>query len=73
LGSDLKALWAIPDITDSGTRNPFIITAVMVGLATYLTVYNLENISGVVRRAYQTLGLLRRKQSHDRPVELAEV
>jgi hypothetical protein len=69
----LKALWAIPDIADSGTRNPFIITAVMVGLATYVTVYNLENISGVLGRVYQTLGLFKGKPTHDRPVELAEV
>lgn len=69
----LKALRAIPDIADSGTRNPLIITAVMVGLATYVTVYNLENILGVLGRAYQALGYFEGKPTYNKPVEPAEV
>jgi hypothetical protein len=56
---DVQALWAIPDITDSATRNPFVITAVFVGLLTYLIVFNLENIAsrvgGTFRKRRETL------------------
>ncbi|KAA8641770.1 uncharacterized protein ATNIH1004_010709 [Aspergillus tanneri] len=40
------ALWAIPDIQNSSTRNPFIITSVVVGLITFLVAFNMENVKG---------------------------
>ncbi|KAK3173473.1 hypothetical protein OEA41_006802 [Lepraria neglecta] len=46
------ALWAIPNITGSGTRNPFIITAIIVGFVTYITVFNLGNIAELSSRTY---------------------
>ncbi|KAJ5803202.1 uncharacterized protein N7503_005652 [Penicillium pulvis] len=46
------ALWAIPNITDGGTTNAFVITAVIVGFVTYAIVFNLENIAGVFGRLY---------------------
>jgi hypothetical protein len=39
-------------MTDSGTRNPFIITAVIVGFITYIIVFNLGNIAELSRRTY---------------------
>ncbi|KAJ6779951.1 hypothetical protein PWT90_06597 [Aphanocladium album] len=47
------ALWAIPNITDGGTRSPFIATAILVGAATYAIVFNLENIAGFFGELYQ--------------------
>lgn len=41
------ALWAIPNITDSATRNPFVITATVVGLATLVVTFNLDIIVGL--------------------------
>jgi hypothetical protein len=46
------SLWAVPDITEDTTRNPFIITAVLVGLVTYIIVFNLGNIAGLFGRKY---------------------
>ncbi|KAF3389537.1 Ankyrin-1 [Penicillium rolfsii] len=47
------ALWAIPDISNSSTRNPFIITSVIVGFTSLLVAFNLENIASSVGKAYQ--------------------
>ncbi|UKZ74918.1 hypothetical protein TrVFT333_002588 [Trichoderma virens FT-333] len=44
------ALWAIPNITNSSTRTPFIATSIIVGLITLLITFNMERISGVVKR-----------------------
>lgn len=44
---DLQALWAIPNITDSATWNPFVITATIVGLVTLVVAFNLEIIVGL--------------------------
>lgn len=62
-----KALWAIPNITDSGTRGPFVITSAIVGLITLLVVFNLENIAGSMGKVYQcwrdkVLGHMRSKK-----------
>jgi len=46
------ALWAVPNINQSNIRHPFIITAVIVGVVTYLIVFNLENITGLFGRIY---------------------
>ncbi|OAA73364.1 hypothetical protein ISF_00265 [Cordyceps fumosorosea ARSEF 2679] len=46
------ALWAIPNITDQHTQTPFIITAVLTGLVTYLAVFNLENLAQLPGRVY---------------------
>lgn len=46
------ALWAIPNITDKSTRNPFIVTAVVVGFVTYAIVFNLDNIARSCSRVY---------------------
>lgn len=43
----LQALWAIPNIRDSSTRTPFIVTAVFIGLATYFTVFNLNALASL--------------------------
>ncbi|KAM0168178.1 hypothetical protein ACHAPF_011254 [Botrytis cinerea] len=47
------ALWAIPNITDSGTRNPFITTSIIVGFVTYMIVFNLGNIANHCTRLYE--------------------
>ncbi|TEY54959.1 hypothetical protein BOTCAL_0234g00140 [Botryotinia calthae] len=47
------ALWAIPNITDSGTRDPFILTTVLVGFVTYMIVFNLGNIVTQSKRIYE--------------------
>ncbi|KAL7792023.1 ankyrin repeat-containing domain protein [Trichoderma ceciliae] len=47
------ALWAIPDITDSGTRTPFIITCITVGLITLLVTFNMGRIAEMMRRVLQ--------------------
>ncbi|KAI0118811.1 ankyrin repeat-containing domain protein [Nemania sp. FL0031] len=47
------ALWAIPDITDSATKVPFVITSAIVGLVTLLVAFNLENIAGSMGRVYR--------------------
>lgn len=49
---NLQALWAIPNMTDSSTRTPFIITTFVIGFITYIIVFNLGNISGIVERFY---------------------
>ncbi|KAF7881095.1 uncharacterized protein EAF02_006986 [Botrytis sinoallii] len=63
------ALWAIPDITSSGTRSPFILTTILVGFVTYLIVFNLGNIVKQSRRVYEPLraGVIKQicKQSSD--------
>lgn len=48
-----KAIWAIPNINDSETRNPFIITSVIVGFITLFISFNLENITTLGWRLYQ--------------------
>ncbi|PCH05679.1 Hypothetical protein PENO1_021120 [Penicillium occitanis (nom. inval.)] len=47
------AIWAIPNIADSDTRNPFIITSVIVGFITLLISFNLENITTLGWRLYE--------------------
>jgi hypothetical protein len=47
-----QALWAIPDITESGTRNHFVITSTIVGLITLFVAFNLENIAGSTGKLY---------------------
>lgn len=39
---EYKALWAIPNITDTSTRTPFIIAAVLIAFVTYMIVFNLN-------------------------------
>ncbi|KAM0460764.1 hypothetical protein ACHAO4_001556 [Trichoderma viride] len=46
------ALWAVPDISNNDTRTPFIITTILVGCATYIVVFNLENIVDIMRKSY---------------------
>ncbi|KAK4233010.1 hypothetical protein C8A03DRAFT_19825 [Achaetomium macrosporum] len=46
------ALWAIPDIAESSTRNPFIITSTIVGLITLFVAFNLENITRSIGKVY---------------------
>jgi len=41
----LKALWAIPNITESTTRNPFIIAAILIAFVTYMVVFNLNALA----------------------------
>jgi hypothetical protein len=38
--------------SESNTRNPFIITACLVGLVTFIVVFNLGNIAGLVGEVY---------------------
>ncbi|TGO44491.1 hypothetical protein BOTNAR_0812g00010 [Botryotinia narcissicola] len=63
------ALWAIPNITSSGTRSPFILTTILVGFVTYMIVFNLGNIVKQSRRVYEPyrLGVIKQicKQSPD--------
>ena len=37
--------WSVPNATDSGTRNPLIITSLFIGLATYAIAFNLNNLA----------------------------
>ncbi|PON30529.1 hypothetical protein TGAM01_v200969 [Trichoderma gamsii] len=46
------ALWAVPDISNKDTRTPFIITTILVGFATYIVVFNLENIVDILGKSY---------------------
>ncbi|KAI0509403.1 hypothetical protein F5B22DRAFT_328250 [Xylaria bambusicola] len=46
------ALWAIPNINEGSTRNPFIITSVIVGLVTLLIAFNLEKLLGSIGQVY---------------------
>lgn len=46
------ALWAIPDITEVNTRNPFIGTSFLVGFFTYAVVFNLGNMSSFLGGVY---------------------
>lgn len=48
------ALWAIPNITDQKTKIPFIVTATLVGLVTYVVVANLGNIIEFLARAFRS-------------------
>lgn len=48
------ALWAIPNIEQDGTRVAFSVTALVLGLVTYLTVANLENVVYVIKGFYST-------------------
>ncbi len=48
----LQALWAIPNITDNSTRDPFVITSAIVGLITLVIAFNLENIIGLIGKFY---------------------
>lgn len=45
-------LWAIPNINENTTRNPFICTTFLVGFCTYAVVFNLGNISAFLGGAY---------------------
>ncbi|KUL83782.1 hypothetical protein ZTR_06613 [Talaromyces verruculosus] len=49
------SIWAIPNIADSDTRNPFIITSVVVGFISLLISFNLENITTLGWRLYEGL------------------
>jgi hypothetical protein len=46
------ALWAVPNMTNSGTRDPFILTAVIVSFITYMIVFNLGNIAQLFGQIY---------------------
>ncbi|KAH8693491.1 hypothetical protein GQ44DRAFT_695114 [Phaeosphaeriaceae sp. PMI808] len=46
------ALWAIPNINQGSTRNPLIITAIIVGFVTYVIVFNLGNLAELSGRLY---------------------
>ncbi|KAF7937244.1 uncharacterized protein EAE98_001558 [Botrytis deweyae] len=63
------ALWAIPDITSSSTRSPFILTTILVGFVTYMIVFNLGNIVKQSTRVYEPFreGVIKQicKQSAD--------
>lgn len=48
----IQALWAIPNITISSTRTPFIVTAFLVGLATYFIVFNLDSLASLGWKRY---------------------
>lgn len=48
-----QALWAIPNITDNGTRTPFIVTATMVSVVSLLVTFNMEKIATIIQRGYQ--------------------
>jgi hypothetical protein len=50
-----QALWAIPNITDSSTRTPFIIAAVLTGLVTYMIVFNLNTLVSLGWATYSGL------------------
>jgi hypothetical protein len=39
-------------MTIPSTRNPFIITTVLVGIMTYVIVFNMMNISGILGQRY---------------------
>ncbi|KAL7935803.1 hypothetical protein V8C35DRAFT_262360 [Trichoderma chlorosporum] len=56
------ALWAIPNITDDGTRTPFILTATMVSLITLLVTFNMEKIAVIIQRGYRYFGSYIAKQ-----------
>ncbi|TGO08518.1 hypothetical protein BTUL_0205g00200 [Botrytis tulipae] len=47
------ALWAIPNITSSGTRSPFILTTILVGFVTYMIVFNLGNVVKQWKKLYE--------------------
>ncbi|KAF7897147.1 hypothetical protein EAF00_005375 [Botryotinia globosa] len=47
------ALWAIPNITSSGTRSPFILTTTLVGFVTYMIVFNLGNVVDQWKKLYE--------------------
>lgn len=47
-----QALWAIPNILDTGTKIPFIISSVVVALVTLIIAFNLENLTGLIGRVY---------------------
>ncbi|ETS77276.1 hypothetical protein PFICI_11150 [Pestalotiopsis fici W106-1] len=46
------ALWAIPNLSERATLNSFIITSVVVGVATLLIAFHLENIASLFRGKY---------------------
>ncbi|ETS81000.1 hypothetical protein PFICI_06002 [Pestalotiopsis fici W106-1] len=46
------ALWAIPNISESATKVPFVITASLVGFVTYAIVFNLGNIKEALGKVY---------------------
>jgi hypothetical protein len=47
------ALWAVPNIMESTTRTPFIITSVAVAAVTYLIVFNIGNLAGILWGFYR--------------------
>ncbi|KAL7946987.1 ankyrin repeat-containing domain protein [Trichoderma barbatum] len=47
------ALWAIPNISDTSTRTPFIVIAAIVSLVTLLVTFNMEKIAATVHKGYQ--------------------
>ncbi|KAE9371039.1 hypothetical protein N431DRAFT_341691, partial [Stipitochalara longipes BDJ] len=49
------SLWAIPNITDSSTRKPFIIAAALVGFITYMIVFNLNTVVSLSWATYSRL------------------
>ncbi|TGO21990.1 hypothetical protein BPAE_0189g00220 [Botrytis paeoniae] len=44
---------AIPNITSSGTRDPFILTTIIVGFVIYMIVFNLCNVVNQWKRLYK--------------------
>lgn len=42
----------MPDISNNDTRTPFIVTTILVGCATYIVVFNLENIVDILGKSY---------------------
>ena len=47
---------AVPSIDVSDTRKPFIITACLVGLVTFMIVFNLDNITELMGGIYRRRG-----------------
>lgn len=47
-----QAIWAIPNILDSNTTRSFIGTSIVVGVATYTVVLNLDTLASKVRKHY---------------------
>lgn len=48
----MQSIWAIPNILESNTTRSFIGTSIVVGIATYVVVLNLDTIASKVRKHY---------------------
>jgi hypothetical protein len=51
--NNLKALWAIPNITNSTTRTPFITAAILIAFLTYMVVFNLNALAAFGWATYE--------------------